>query len=67
MNKEIILPEDQELINEELYSDLPALTRGPSLAQIVTDLGKIDPARGAGGAGVLESNDDDVVNPLLTW
>lgn len=67
MDKEILLPEDHDLVNEELYSDLPALTRGPSLAQIVADLGKIDQARGAVGAGVLESNDDDQVNPLVIW
>ena len=67
MDKEILLPEDHDLLNDELYSDLPALTRGPSLAQIVADLGKIDQTRGAVGAGVLESNDDDQVNPLVIW
>ena len=72
MDKELILLEDQELRNEELYSDLPALTRGTSLSQYIADFGKIG-GGGAGvlesngGAGVLESNDDDVVDPLLTW
>ena len=65
MDKELILPVDNDLRNEELYSDLPTLTRGPSLAQIVADWGKI--GVGGGGAKVLESNDEDVVDPLLTW
>ena len=59
MDKELILPEDKDLRNEELYSDLPPLTRGTSLTQYIADLGQI--------GGVLESNDEDVLDPLLIW
>ena len=63
MDKELILPVDQDLRNEELYSDLPPLTWGTSLTEYIADLGQI----GGGGAGVLESNDEDVLDPLLIW
>ena len=61
MDKETILPSDELLRNEDLYSDLPPLRPGTSVHEYITDFTKT-----GGGAEVLES-DDDVVAPLLIW